>query len=123
MNDQKTWIVISGIFGFLGVAIGAFGAHGLKPSFSPEQLSTFDTGVMYHLIHAAVMTAIAVSGNVRFFRAEIFFGAGIVLFSFSLYADSITQIKWIAMITPLGGVCFLIGWIMLIGSAIVRRQM
>jgi uncharacterized membrane protein YgdD (TMEM256/DUF423 family) len=114
MKTEKKWIFISGIFGFLGVAIGAFGAHGLEGKIPPNLLETFNTGVHYHLIHAVVLAAIAISEKNRFYAAAIFFSIGIILFSFSLYFYAITGERFLAMITPFGGISFLIGWIMLI---------
>ena len=117
MNSQRVWTIISGILGFLGVAIGAFGAHVLKSQLSAEMLEIFKTGVLYQLMHSAVMLSIALSGIQKYFMSEIFFLTGIMLFSFSLYFYSTTGIKFFAMITPLGGVSFLAGWLLLILKA------
>ncbi len=106
------------MFGFLAVAIGAFGAHQLKDSLTPEMTEIFKTGVFYHLIHSAVILAIGFYSNGKFFKAAIFFSVGIILFSFSLYIYSVTSIKTFAMITPLGGISFLIGWLLVIISGI-----
>ena len=107
--------------GFLGVAIGAFGAHGLKNILSPEMTSIFKTGVEYHLIHAVVLFAIALSGIHEFVKSFYFILAGIILFSFSLYCYSTTGILFFAMITPVGGISFLIGWL-LIGVSAFRKK-
>jgi len=117
----KKYIAIAGIFGFLGVALGAFGAHGLKSILTPAMLEVFRTGVMYHLIHAAVITALAVSAGQRFSKTILFMSAGILLFSFSLYIYSTTGIIWLAIITPFGGVSFLVGWVMLIWEGIKTK--
>lgn len=114
MKNTKLWIIISGIAGFTGVLIGAFGAHGLKNILSPASIEIYRTGVLYHLIHSAVILAIAVSGNSKFFRSALFFLIGIILFSFSLYFYAITGINAYAIITPFGGVSFLIGWLLVI---------
>ncbi len=114
MKSTKLWIIISGIAGFTGVAIGAFGAHGLKNILSPASVEIYKTGVLYHLIHSAAILAIAVSGNSKFFRSALFFLIGIILFSFSLYFYAITSITAFAIITPFGGVSFLIGWILIV---------
>lgn len=108
--NGKTYIIISGVFGFLGVALGAFGAHGLRNVLTPQALQTYNTGVLYHLIHAAALLALALRGDERFNLAYIFIAAGIILFSFSLYALSVTGVKQIGIITPFGGVSFLLGW-------------
>lgn len=111
------WIVLSSLMGFLGVAIGAFGAHSLKQYLTPETTETFRTGVLYHLIHSSVLLAVSLSGRLDLMKANKFFLAGIILFSFSLYIYSLTSTKFIAMITPLGGVSFLLGWLMLMWQA------
>ncbi|MBT8378389.1 MAG: DUF423 domain-containing protein [Ignavibacteria bacterium] len=122
MKNNKTWIIIAGFSGFLGVALGAFGAHGLKDVLSSEMLETYKTGVFYHLIHAVAMLAIALSSKREFIKAAFFFFAGIVLFSFSLYIYSYTQVKVFAIVTPFGGVSFLIGWAFLIFEGIKRDK-
>jgi uncharacterized membrane protein YgdD (TMEM256/DUF423 family) len=114
MNNQKTILVAGGIFGFLGVAFGAFGAHGLRNILSPEFLEVFRTGVLYQLIHSVVILSIGLSAKKEFYIAGIFMAIGIILFSFSLYAYSLTGEKFIAMITPVGGVSFLVGWMLII---------
>ncbi len=114
MKSTKIWIIIAGISGFSAVAFGAFGAHGLKDILSPERMEIYKTGVLYHLIHSAVLLAIALTGNRRFFNSALFFLLGIILFSFSLYLYAITGLTFYAFITPVGGVCFLIAWVMVI---------
>ena len=107
------WIKVSGILGFLGVGIGAFGAHALKTRISPEMLEVFRIGTLYHSLHAGVLLCVSFYG--RNARVNIQFGAicftlGILLFSGSLYALAITGIKSLGAITPFGGLCFLTGW-------------
>jgi uncharacterized membrane protein YgdD (TMEM256/DUF423 family) len=114
MKDIKTWIIISGFLGFAGVALGAFGAHGLKDVLSAEMLDTYKTGIFYHLVHTVVIIAIVFSTKVAMQKSVFFFLTGIILFSFSLYLYSYTQVKLFAIITPFGGVSFLIGWVLLI---------
>ncbi len=114
MISEKIWIIAAGIIGFTGVAIGAFGAHGLQGKIPKELLEVFKTGVQYHLIQAVMIGAIAVTGENKFFISALFFMIGIFLFSFSLYIYSTTAQSFFAMITPFGGVSFLIGWIMLL---------
>lgn len=109
---MTNWIRIGAISGFIAVALGAFGAHGLKSIVTPDMLETYRTGVLYHLIHSVVILAIGFYGNKRLKIPALFFLIGIILFSFSLYIYSVTGIKTLAMITPLGGVSFLIGWIL-----------
>ncbi len=117
MKNSKFWIIISGIFGFLGVALGAFGAHGLKAQLSPEMLEIYKTGVSYQLVHSVVLLTIALSGK-NFFSSAAFFAVGIILFSFSLYLYAVTAVTAFAIITPFGGLSFLIGWLLLIWNGI-----
>lgn len=117
---KNYWITIGAIFGCLAVAIGAFGAHQLNTIISPEMLDIYKTGVFYHLVHAVIITAIGFNANSKFFKSALFLSIGIILFSFSLYIYSITGIKTFAMITPLGGVSFLLGWILIIIASIKK---
>lgn len=114
--NKKTQIMIAAIFGFLGVALGAFGAHGLSNSLSEKMLETYKTGVLYHLIHSAVLLALSIS-NYTFKKSFLFISAGIILFSFSLYLYSVAGISFLVMITPIGGISLLIGWIYVIFEA------
>lgn len=112
---QKNTIVATGaFFGFLGVALGAFGAHLLKNSLTPEMMDTYKTGIMYQLIHAVVIISIGFSGIVKYFKSAYFFIMGTILFSFSLYVYVICEIKFFAMFAPFGGISFMTGWILLI---------
>ena len=124
MNKRKFWIITGGFLGLTGVALGAFGAHGLKDVLSPEMLETCKTGIFYHLLHTVVMVAIVFSSKAAMHKSAFFFLAGIILFSFSLYLYSYSQIKLFVTITPFGGVSFLIGWILLIfeGVRAVRNK-
>jgi uncharacterized membrane protein YgdD (TMEM256/DUF423 family) len=112
---DRTFLLIGAVLGFLGVALGAFAAHGLKNRLSPEMLEVFDTGVRYHMYHtfAVLIVAAAVGhiGNARLLAmAGWFFFAGILLFSGSLYALALTRVGILGAVTPIGGVLFLIGW-------------
>lgn len=109
-STQRRWILISSLMGFLAVTIGAFGAHGLKKHLSPYGLEIYQTGVLYHLVHASVMIALAHDQLPGGKRASAFFLFGILLFSGSLYILAITEIKKLGMITPIGGIFFLLGW-------------
>ena len=117
MNDKKLWIIISAVSGFTTVAIGAFGAHGLREKLSAEMLEVYKTGVLYQFIHTIVLLILALTDFIKTKTASIFFLIGIILFSFSLYIYSTSGIKFFAMITPVGGVCFLLGWLWLIVEA------
>ncbi len=118
MISKKMQLIIAGTSGFTAVALGAFGAHALKDLLSAELLEVYKTGILYHLIHSAVLFALALSRKQKFNPAFIFFLAGIILFSFSLYLYSFTGIIFFTMITPLGGISFLLGWLTIIYVAV-----
>jgi uncharacterized membrane protein YgdD (TMEM256/DUF423 family) len=104
---------ISAVVGFLGVALGAFGAHALKSHLASLNMGdVWEKAVFYHLIHAVVLLMIA--GRPAFARLPwSFFLVGIILFSGSLYVLAYTGIRWLGAITPLGGLCLLAGWAIL----------
>ena len=122
MNDKKMWIIISAVSGFTAVAIGAFGAHGLREKLSSEMLEVYKTGVLYQFFHTIVLLILSLTNFIKGKIASIFFLAGIILFSFSLYLYSTSGIRFFAMITPVGGVCFLIGWFWLIVEVIRKKE-
>ena len=98
----------------LGVALGAFAAHLLKTKLTSEMFAVFEVGVRYHMYHALALFAVAWM-MVQFPEtpasvAGWLFIAGICIFSGSLYAMSMTEIRWLGAITPVGGICFLAGW-------------
>jgi uncharacterized membrane protein YgdD (TMEM256/DUF423 family) len=112
---DRTFLLIGAVFGFLGVAIGAFGAHGLKNRLSPDMLAIFETGVRYQMYHVfAVLIVAAAIGHVGSARlltiAGWSFVAGMLIFSGSLYALALTSTTILGAITPFGGLAFLIGW-------------
>ena len=106
---------VAAISGFLAVLLGAFGAHTLKGSFSPEQAEWWKTAVLYHLVHAAV-TLVSGTREGRASLATWCFAAGTALFSGSLYAMSVGAPRWFGAITPVGGLAFLAGWLLLTRS-------
>lgn len=110
IKNNKFWLLISGLSGFSGVALGAFGAHILESSLSPQMIETYNTGILYHLIHSVVLLAIALSWKEKYYISAIFFLSGIILFSFSLYLFSFTELTFLVILTPFGGLSFLIGW-------------
>jgi uncharacterized membrane protein YgdD (TMEM256/DUF423 family) len=117
---MKKWITIGGISGFLAVALGAFGAHGLKSQLTPEMLEIYKTGVFYHLIHSVVVLALGLSAKEKFSKSALFFSIGILLFSFSLYLYSVTALMLFAFITPFGGVSLLIGWALVVYAGLKK---
>ncbi len=115
---DRFFFVAGSIMAFFAVALGAFAAHGLKPRLTPEMLTVFEVGVRYQMYHALALLA-AAWGTSRWpdSRVDIAgwaFLFGIVVFSGSLYILSLTGMRWIGAITPIGGVAFLIGWILLV---------
>ncbi len=99
---------------FLAVALGAFGAHALKDTLALHTMTeVWNKAVLYQFVHAlALLILAALPGGGR--PAGWFFFGGIVLFSGSLYLLALTNIRWLGAITPLGGLCFLAGWITLV---------
>jgi uncharacterized membrane protein YgdD (TMEM256/DUF423 family) len=115
--ESRTLIFLAGILGFLGVAAGAFGTHALKDRLSPEMLAIFETGVRYHLIHVLALLGAAwvadrIPNNRPVWAGRLFM-IGILVFSGSLYILALTGVRWLGAVTPLGGVCLLMGWILL----------
>jgi uncharacterized membrane protein YgdD (TMEM256/DUF423 family) len=122
MNDKKLWLIISAVSGFTAVAIGAFGAHGLKGKLSAEMIEVYKTGVWYHLIHSVVLLGLSLNTLIKAKLPLIFILFGIILFSFSLYIYSTSGITFFAMVTPVGGFCFLIGWLLIIYEALKLKK-
>ncbi len=114
---MSNWLMSGAIAAGLGVALGAFGAHGLKSRVSADLLVIFETGVRYHMYHAlallAVAWVVARGGGFPAKAAGFAFVLGIVVFSGSLYAMTLTGARWLGAITPLGGLAFLAGWVLL----------
>ncbi len=121
-SKGKHFVIIGGISGFLAVALGAFGAHGLSGKISPQMMEIYKTGVLYHIIHSVVILAIGLADRRDYFRSGLFFAAGILLFSFSLYLYAVTAIIDYAFITPFGGLLLLIGWLWLAVSAFRNKS-
>lgn len=116
------WIWIGALSGFVAVAAGAFGAHGLKARLAPDLLAVFETGARYQMYHALVLVlvgvlALRVSPDARELSslklAGWLFLAGTLLFSGSLYVLALSGQRWLGAVTPLGGLCFLAGWLAL----------
>lgn len=99
---------------FLAVALGAFGAHALKSSFEASgMLDVWNKAVLYHFVHAIALLVLALFGTINR-GAWWLLLAGIFLFSGSLYLMALTNLRWLGVVTPLGGLCFLAGWTWLI---------
>lgn len=106
----------------LAVGLGAFGAHALRARLSPDLLFVFETGVRYHFYHALALFAVAWLSERHpgplVHGAGWAFVLGIVVFSGSLYLLSATGVRWLGAITPIGGVAFLLGWLLLLVSSL-----
>ena len=112
----KIWIVSGAVFGGLGVMLGAFGAHALKESLSERSLQTYQTASHYQFLHALALILLGIwiqsqtqTGPLAQ-AAGWLFAVGIVLFSGSLYALAVTDIKILGAVTPFGGLSFIAGW-------------
>jgi uncharacterized membrane protein YgdD (TMEM256/DUF423 family) len=117
------WFIVAGSINmFLAVALGAFGAHALKASLPPDLMAVFQTGNQYHVYHALGLLAMAVAAD-RLHRPRLVLWSGalilggLIFFSGSLYALSLTGQRWMGMITPVGGTAFLAGWLLLAAGA------
>lgn len=110
----RVLLLLVALFGFTGVGLGAFAAHGLKGQLSAEYLAVFQTGVHYQMLHALALLGLAALwqrlGGRLLTAAGVCFCVGILLFSGSLYALTLTGISALGMITPVGGLMFLAGW-------------
>jgi len=118
-TSRNLVLAAAGLFGFLGVALGAFGAHALKAQLTDVSLGWWQTAVEYHLLHAAALLVLAFAPG-KHAVAAWSFSIGIILFSGSLYVMALTGITTLGMITPVGGVAFLVGWGCLILSGLVK---
>ncbi|MCG9760053.1 MULTISPECIES: DUF423 domain-containing protein [unclassified Pseudoalteromonas] len=115
----KLYLIIGSVFCLLSVALGAFAAHGLKGRLSDYAIGIFNTAAQYQMTHglAIIATAFLIKWGLKVQIAGGFFIAGVLLFSGSLYLLALTGMKWLGPITPIGGTCFLIAWILLIVQA------
>ena len=115
---SKQFLILGSINGCLAVALGAFGAHGLKARISPELLAVYQTAVQYHTTHTLALLAVGIlahwlPSSIQLQWAGWLFLVGIILFSGSLYLLSAAGLGWLGAITPIGGTAFLAGWILL----------
>ena len=114
----RFWLLSAGIFGFLSVALGAFGAHSLKNTLDDYGRSIYEKAVLYQMFHTVALLAVGVmqhfNKETSFSGAGWGFVVGIFLFSGSLYVMAVTGTKWLGALTPVGGVAFLFGWFWLV---------
>jgi uncharacterized membrane protein YgdD (TMEM256/DUF423 family) len=120
----RVFLVLGAVSGFIAVAAGAFGAHALKARLAPELLATFDTAARYQMFHALALLAVALLAERRpaalVTASGWCFVAGTVVFSGSLYALAFSGVRGFGAITPVGGVLFLAGWVLLMLAALRR---
>ena len=129
---HRGYIQIAALLGAISVALGAFAAHKLKAVFSEYSMGIFETGVRYQFYHVFALLAVGIlfaQGNKKWMNwSGIFFICGTILFSGSLYllawvkTASVDNINWIGPITPLGGLCFILGWISLFLGFYIRKN-
>jgi len=123
---MQTTLFLGALCAFTGVAFGAFGAHGLKAILSTEMFTVYQTGVTYQMWHALGLILVALlqqtspTAKLLSLASHLMF-IGILLFSGSLYALAMLDIKALGMITPFGGVCFLIAWLLVAVYAVKKK--
>ncbi|MES2491306.1 MAG: DUF423 domain-containing protein [Pseudomonadota bacterium] len=120
---DKIWIGFGAAYGFLAVALGAFGAHALKQRLSTEMLAVWRTAVEYHFYHALALILLGIiarqTPSAALNAGGACFAIGVLIFSGSLYALALSDIRILGAVTPLGGLLFLAGWILL-GYAVLK---
>jgi uncharacterized membrane protein YgdD (TMEM256/DUF423 family) len=129
--SARSIVAVGAALGALGVALGAFGAHGLRDRVSPASLQVFETAVRYHFYHALALVGVGLlalqvesSAASRMPAGAVgaawAFVAGIAIFSGSLYALTLTGQRWLGAITPIGGLAFIVGWVLFVRAALSR---
>jgi uncharacterized membrane protein YgdD (TMEM256/DUF423 family) len=114
---DRLFFTLGSVSAFFAVALGAFAAHGLKSKLEPELLNIFEVAVRYQMYHALALLGVAWAAarwpgsNIN--AAGWLFIAGTIIFSGSLYLLSLTGLRWLGAITPIGGLAFLLGWLLL----------
>ena len=131
---KNKWLFIAAIFAALAVALGAFGAHGLKDILDDYSVSIYNKAVLYHMFHVVGLVAVGlismINSNTKMYTtlaikvnvAGWAFTIGILLFSGSLYVLAITGTKWLGAVTPFGGISFIVGWVWLAWQALVSNK-
>ena len=114
---QRRILLTGSLLAALGVALGAFGAHGLRERLDPAALGWWQTAVQWHMWHAVALVALAAAPWPRLGRAAALLATGILVFCGSLYLMALTGARWLGMVTPLGGVLMIAGWTSVAWSA------
>ena len=121
---NRTLLTVAGTLGFSAVLLGAFGAHGLRDRLAPPLLEVYRTGVLYHLVHALAVLAVALGAD-RMRRPRLvagLFTVGVAIFSGTLYLLAITGVTWLGAVTPLGGLTLLAAWATVIAEGFGRSK-
>ena len=126
MKNASTWLILGAAFALIGVLLGAFGAHALRNSLGPEMLAVWKTAVEYEFYHSFGLLAIGLLAMHRppsrlLQAAGWSMAAGVLLFSGSLYALALSAVPWLGMVTPFGGVAFIVAWGLLV-AALLRAD-
>ncbi len=120
-TSQKRYICLAAAYGGLAVIFGAFAAHGLRARLTSNGLATFEVGVRYQMYHALAMLAVsaisALWAGPWASRACMTWAVGIAAFSGSLYLLALTGVRWFGVITPLGGIAMIAGWVLVLVAA------
>ncbi len=118
---ERLFVGLGAVLALVAVGLGAFGAHGLRPSLSAADMATFETAARYQMYHALGLLAVAWIytrwPGTPVVVAGWLFVAGIVVFSGSLYTLVLTGQRWLGAVTPLGGLCFMAGWALIAWTA------
>jgi len=125
MSAAKLWLALGALYGLLGVALGAFGAHALKARLTGELLPIWKTAVEYHFWHALALVLVGVLALQRPAAALNVaggaFALGLLVFSGSLYALALSGVRGFGAVTPIGGVLLIVGWAALLWAAVTGR--
>ncbi|NOT11488.1 MAG: DUF423 domain-containing protein [Methylococcaceae bacterium] len=124
---KSIFLFLGAISAFTGVAMGAFGAHGLKAILTPEMMAVYQTGVSYQMWHALGLIGVAIIRHLNpasklLSMAGWLMFLGIALFSGSLYLLALLSLSWLGMVTPFGGACFLVAWLLIASYAARKPQ-
>ncbi len=123
---MRVFVLLGAVGGFTAVAAGAFGAHALQARLSPEMLDVWKTGAHYQLVHSVLLVVVGALLGARESKQLAWAGwllvIGVILFSGSLYARALTDVRTLGAVTPFGGLCFLAGWALIACSAFQKRE-
>lgn len=122
MNSAQWSVLVGAVYGFVGVALGAFGAHALRGRLSAELLAVWKTAVEYQLYHALALVLVGLIAvqrpSIAISNSSICFALGVLIFSGSLYLLALTGVRWLGAVTPIGGILLLAGWALLLWAAL-----